>query len=107
MEPATMRAVGVIPSKRQVRLVTHPPPRITRPDEVKIRTLEVGVCGTDKEICAFEYGSPPPGYDYLVIGHEALGEVVEVGESVEGLKPGDLVVPSVRRPCADPGCQAC
>lgn len=102
-----MRAVGVIPSERKVRLVTHPTPRINLPTELKIRTLEVGVCGTDKEICAFEYGSPPPGYDYLVIGHEALGEVVEVGDSVEGIKAGDLVVPSVRRPCFDPACVAC
>jgi threonine dehydrogenase-like Zn-dependent dehydrogenase len=51
------------------------------------------VCGTDREICSFQYGTPPAGFDYLVIGDESLGEVVE------GLKPGDLVVSMVRRPC--------
>ncbi|CAM3598957.1 alcohol dehydrogenase catalytic domain-containing protein [Corallococcus soli] len=38
-----------------------------------LRVREVGICGTDREIAAFEYGAPPPGEDHLVIGHEALG----------------------------------
>jgi threonine dehydrogenase-like Zn-dependent dehydrogenase len=74
---------------------------------VKLRILEVGVCGTDREICAFEYGTPPPGSPHLVIGHESLGEVAEVGSAVEGLRPGDLVVPMVRRPCPHDHCRAC
>ena len=40
--------------------------------------LEVGVCGTDHEIARFEYGVPPEGEPYLVMGHESLAEVVEV-----------------------------
>jgi threonine dehydrogenase-like Zn-dependent dehydrogenase len=74
---------------------------------VKLRVLEVGICGTDKEICAFEYGTPPEGSEYLVIGHESLGEVVEVGAAVKRVKPGDLVVPMVRRPCPHQECLAC
>ncbi|MEA3187833.1 MAG: glucose 1-dehydrogenase [Chthoniobacter sp.] len=69
--------------------------------------LEVGVCGTDKEICHFDYGTPPAGADRLVLGHESLGEVVEVGGGVRDLKPGDLVVTMVRRPCGHPHCVAC
>jgi threonine dehydrogenase-like Zn-dependent dehydrogenase len=69
--------------------------------------LDIGICGTDKEICTFEYGTPPPGDDYLVIGHEALAEVVAAGSAVERFRAGDLVVPSVRRPCPHPGCLAC
>ena len=69
--------------------------------------LDVGICGTDWEICTFEYGTPPPGDDHLVIGHEALAEVVATGSAVGRLRPGDLVVPSVRRPCPHPGCLAC
>jgi threonine dehydrogenase-like Zn-dependent dehydrogenase len=69
--------------------------------------LDIGICGTDKEICSFEYGTPPPGDDFLVIGHEALAEIVKVGSAVTRLRPGDLVVPSVRRPCPHPGCRAC
>ena len=69
--------------------------------------LEAGACGTDKEICAFEYGTPPEGSDHLVIGHESLGEVVEIGSRVKRVKPGDLVVPMVRRPCPHDYCVAC
>ena len=80
---------------------------MTEPDHVKVRVLDVGICGTDKEICSFEYGTPPEGSDYLVIGHEALGEVIEVGSAVTKVKVGDLVVPTVRRPCNHPDCNPC
>src|SRR5215467_13782338 len=80
---------------------------MTEPDHVKVRMLEIGICGTDKEICAFEYGTPPEGSDFLVIGHESLGEVVEVGPAVNRVKVGDLVVLTVRRPCPDPECRPC
>ncbi len=103
----TMRAVGVFPGKREVALIEHAQPAISSPTQVKFRTLEVGVCGTDKEICTFVYGAPPPDFEYLVLGHEALGEVVEVGAGVRAFKPGDLVVPSVRRPCPHETCQPC
>ncbi len=102
-----MRAVGVIPGKREVRLIEHRTPKIATRNQVKIRSLEVGVCGTDREICTFVYGSPPDGFDYLVLGHESLGEVIEVGSGVSQFKPGDLVVPSVRRPCPHAHCLAC
>ena len=85
----------------------HQTPKIAEPSQVKIRSLEVGVCGTDREICTFVYGSPPDGFDYLVLGHESLGEVIEVGSGVSQFKPGDLVVPSVRRPCRHAHCLAC
>src|SRR5688572_6367544 len=107
MKSTTMRAVGVLPEKREVRLLDHTVPTITSDHQVKVRSLEVGICGTDKEICTFVYGSPPPGFEYLVIGHESLGEVVEVGSKVQHLKRGDLVVPSVRRPCPHEHCQPC
>ncbi len=102
-----MRAVGVLPGEREVRLIQHQTPEITSSHQVKIKSLDVGLCGTDKEICAFVYGSPPPGSDYLVLGHESLGMVVEVGDGISRFKPGDLVVPSVRRPCPHDYCLAC
>ncbi len=107
MSSKLMKGVGVVPKDRELRLIDHPEPEITSPDEVKIRTIEVGICGTDREICTFAYGQPPGGGEYLVLGHECLGEVIEVGSSVKGLKKGDLVVPSVRRPCGDPACVPC
>jgi threonine dehydrogenase-like Zn-dependent dehydrogenase len=103
----TMRAVGVFQGRKEVRMVEHIAPKISHDDEVRIRSLEVGICGTDKEICTFVYGAPPAGFEYLVIGHESLGVVEDVGANVRGLKPGDLVVPSVRRPCNDPDCEPC
>ena len=102
-----MKAVAVFPKYREITLIDQEEPRITRPGEVKLRMLEVGICGTDKEICAFEYGTPPPGADYLIIGHESLGTVVEVGAAVDGIKAGDLVVTMVRRPCPHPECLPC
>jgi threonine dehydrogenase-like Zn-dependent dehydrogenase len=102
-----MKAVGVDPARREVRLVDHPEPAVGAPDEVKVRILEVGVCGTDREICRFQFGEPPPGQDYLVLGHEALGEVVETGPGVTGLRRGDLVVPMVRLPCPSAACGSC
>ncbi|HYE98404.1 MAG TPA: alcohol dehydrogenase catalytic domain-containing protein, partial [Planctomycetota bacterium] len=102
-----MKAIGVFPGARQVRIVDHPEPAITSPDEVRLRILEVGVCGTDREICEFQFGEAPAGSDYLVLGHEALAEVVEVGASVTRVKRGDLVVPMVRLPCARTSCSAC
>src|SRR6185295_7661356 len=107
MARAKMRAVGVVPAKREVRLIDHDAPKISSAKHVKIHSLEVGVCGTDREICTFVYGSPPDGFDYLVLGHESLGEVVEVGDGVSRFKPGDLVVPSVRRPCPHSHCLPC
>lgn len=102
-----MKSVGVVPAKKELRLIDHPEPAIAGPHDLKIRTLQVGVCGTDREICTFAYGQGPTGCDYLVLGHECLGEVIETGSAVKGFKPGDLVVPSVRRPCSDPSCIPC
>ena len=102
-----MKAVGVFPERHAVELVSVEEPRITSPDQVKIRVLEVGVCGTDREICDFQYGTPAPGSECLVLGHESLGEVVEAGGHLSAFQPGDLVVPSVRRPCDHDDCVAC
>ncbi len=103
----TLRAVAVFPGSQQVNVVEKELPRLSEPDQVMLRMLDVGICGTDKEICSFEYGTPPLGDDHLVIGHEGLAEVVQVGSAVNRLRVGDLVVPTVRRPCPHPGCVAC
>jgi len=66
---------------------------------VLVKVLRVGVDGTDKEINAAEYGDAPDGFEYLITGHESLGRVVEVGPNVPSfIKPGTVVVASVRRP---------
>ncbi|MDB6033204.1 MAG: gcd [Verrucomicrobiales bacterium] len=107
MKTESMQAVGVTPTKREVGILSQPSPQMTGPSQVKIRSLEVGICGTDREICNFDYGTPPVGSDHLVLGHESLGEVIEVGPGAERFKVGDLVVPSVRRPCPHDYCLSC
>ncbi len=62
----------------------HPPGR----GEVTIRVAACGVCHSDLSATNGTIALAPP----LVLGHEAAGEVVEVGEGVEGLAPGDHVV---------------
>jgi threonine dehydrogenase-like Zn-dependent dehydrogenase len=101
-----MKAIAVFPKTREVKLVDHPEPRIGRPTDVKIKILHIGVCGTDREIWDFKYGTPPPDSEYLITGHESFGQVVETGPSVTTVKAGDLVVPTVRRGCPE-NCIAC
>lgn len=104
-----MRAAAVFPARKSLEIVNDfPEPKIESPSAVKLRVLNVGVCGTDREIASFQYGFPPPaGSDFLVMGHECLGEIVEVGPEVQDFKPGDLAIPMVRRPCDHPECLAC
>jgi threonine dehydrogenase-like Zn-dependent dehydrogenase len=102
-----MRALAVFPGQRELRMTDVAAPARRGEREVAVRIREVGVCGTDREIAEFKYGTPAPGTDRLVLGHEALGEVVEVGPRVRTLAPGDLVALTVRRPCDDAGCVAC
>jgi threonine dehydrogenase-like Zn-dependent dehydrogenase len=103
-----LKAAAVFPGNKTLSVVPDfPEPKLESPTGVRLRILNVGVCGTDREIASFAYGQPPEGSDYLVLGHEALGEVVETGSGVTGFKAGDLAIPMVRRPCAHPECMAC
>ena len=73
-----------------------------REGEVLVRTLEVGVCGTDREISEGLFGVAPEDEQLLVLGHEALA-VVERGGY--GFTRGELVTATVRRSCGH--CIAC
>src|SRR5881409_4543425 len=97
-----MKAVAVVPGKpNSVHLADLPKPSVDEIPEgrgVLVKVLRVGVDGTDKEINAAEYGAPPAGFDFLVIGHEGFGQVEAVGSNVTEVRPGDYVVATVRRP---------
>ena len=71
-------------------------------DGVLLRVLEVGVCGTDREIAEGQFGVAPDGEKQLVLGHESLAEVERDGH---GFSKGDLVCATVRRSCGH--CIAC
>ena len=73
-----------------------------REGEVLLRTLEVGVCGTDREIAEGLFGAAPEGEASLVLGHESLAVVERDGH---GFSRGDLVTATVRRSCGR--CIAC
>ncbi len=65
---------------------------------VRVRLIRAGLCGTDADLLAGEYGRAPEGDDYLILGHESLGRVTEVGPSVSDVMAGQLVVVTIRRP---------
>ena len=71
-------------------------------DGVLLRVLEVGVCGTDREISHGLFGVAPEHGEQLVLGHELLGLVERDGH---GFTRGDLVTATVRRSCRH--CLAC
>jgi len=103
-----MKGAAVFPGSHTLKIISDvPEPKLQYPASVKLRILKVGICATDREIANFVFGTPPPGFDYLVMGHEGFAEITETGPEVKDLKPGDLVVPTVRRPCHDPNCIAC
>ncbi len=97
-----MKAVAVKPGiKDSVHVVEMDEPRIESVANgrgVKIKMLRVGGCGTDREINHAEYGTAPDGFDFLVLGHENLGQIVEVAQNVKEFSVGDYVVGTVRRP---------
>jgi threonine dehydrogenase-like Zn-dependent dehydrogenase len=97
-----LTTVPGIPNSARIEDMAEPP---LSDGDVLVRTLALGVCGTDREILAGEYGWAPPGQDRLVVGHESLG-LVEQAPGGCGLMPGDLVVGIVRRPDPVP-CMAC
>jgi glucose 1-dehydrogenase len=107
MSDATMRAVAVRPGvadslhRREGRrpIVED----VADGRGVLVRVVRVGLCGTDREIVAAEFGEAPVGDDFLIIGHESLGRVEATGPDVPAsFAPGTLVVATVRRPGSSP-----
>lgn len=100
-----MRAIALVPGTTNLRLVDRPEPAISTPEEIKLQTLQVGICGTDREEVSGGRAEAPPGQTELVIGHEMIGRVVAVGQGVRAVRPGDYAALSVRRGCGH--CPAC
>lgn len=100
-----MRAIGLRKGATKAEEFELPEPAIESPKQVLVQALQTGICGSDRSMIANGLADPPPGEDFIVMGHEGFGQVLEVGDEVEGLEPGNLVVPTVRRGCGE--CPAC
>ena len=97
-----MQALVVTPGVDGSAAVAEMPAPRPAPGELLVRPLEVGVCGTDREIAEGLFGIAPAGEGRLILGHELLGRVEEGGH---GFARGDLVTATVRRSCGH--CHAC
>ncbi len=93
----------VITRNNELQMIETDLPQI-KDEDLLIKSLRTGLCSTERELFEQEI-SPPHGSDFLILGHEAVGEVAEVGSKVTQFKKGDIVVPSVRRECGE--CHFC
>jgi threonine dehydrogenase-like Zn-dependent dehydrogenase len=73
-----MRALTVRPGVADSPALTDLDEPTPAEGRVLVDGLQVGLCGTDEEIVAGEYGQAPPGSELLVLGHENLGRVADV-----------------------------
>ncbi len=94
-----MNAIAVVPGTQTIRLVQRPQPVIAAPDQVLVRVLRVGICGTDRDEALGGRAKAPQGQSDLVLGHEMFGQVAEVGAGVKRVRPGDYAMFTVRRGC--------
>ncbi|HZH62561.1 MAG TPA: alcohol dehydrogenase catalytic domain-containing protein, partial [Metabacillus sp.] len=80
-----MKAIYVTePGKLEIKEISEP--QLFKPDDVKIKVKAAGICGSDIHIY---HGTSPVATYPRVIGHEIVGEIVEVGEQVEKFKVND------------------
>ena len=99
-----MKAIAIVPGTAGSRLVERPEPSIATQDEIKVRIIRVGICGTDREEVSGGRAEAPDGQTELVIGHEMFGQVVDAGSAVTRVKAGDYAVFTVRRGCGECAC---
>jgi len=79
-----------------------PDPTITDPRDAIIQVDTVTICGTDLHILGGDVPAVSPG---RILGHEAVGTVVDLGTGVSGLARGDRVLASCISACG--GCRYC
>ncbi len=74
-------------------------PVLERPDEVLVRPIMTSICGTDYHVYSWDAWSAGRVKPPRVMGHEFVAEVLEVGEDVAHLQPGDTVSGESHRVC--------
>lgn len=100
-----MKAISIEPGNPGSEIIDHQEPTLQSPHDVKVKILQVGICGTDREQVIGGRADAPEGSTKLIIGHEMFGQVVETGEEVTTVQSGDYAVFTVRRGCGK--CAAC
>jgi threonine dehydrogenase-like Zn-dependent dehydrogenase len=100
-----MRALTVEPGVADSARVDDLPEPDPSEGDVLVDAIALGICGTDREILAADYGEAPEGSSRLVLGHESLGRVREAPRGAP-VAPGDLVAAFVRLPDPVP-CPCC
>jgi threonine dehydrogenase-like Zn-dependent dehydrogenase len=100
-----MKAIALVPHTTNLSVTDILEPSLMSPHDIKLRVLQVGICGTDKEEAAGGRADAPIGKQQLIIGHEMFGQVTETGDQVETVKQGDYGLFTVRRGCNE--CPAC
>jgi threonine dehydrogenase-like Zn-dependent dehydrogenase len=100
-----MRAITLSPGVANSVRLEDRPDAVPQPGMLLVRAIAMGICGTDREMIAGDYGSAPAGETTLILGHESLGEVVDAPPN-SGFSAGDHVVGIVRRPDPVP-CSSC
>lgn len=94
-----MKAITILPGNDGVHYEDMEEPQCRTDYDVKLRVLQVGICGTDREEVKTGKVTSPAGSAHLVIGHEMLGRVVDAGNKVTKVGKGDYAVFTVRRGC--------
>jgi threonine dehydrogenase-like Zn-dependent dehydrogenase len=100
-----LRALTVKPGEPASARLEEFPEREAADGQVIVRMHRVGVCGTDREIIAGDYGTAPAGEARLILGHESVARV-EKAPGSSGFSAGDWVVGIVRHPDPVP-CSSC
>src|SRR5512132_1331605 len=77
-------------------------PTILQPNDAILKVTTAAICGSDMHVYDGRMPLPPTGW---ILGHEYIGEVVEVGSGITNFKPGDRAVGSFVSACG--GCWYC
>jgi threonine 3-dehydrogenase len=90
MQPTSMRAIAKLRPGPGLHLTEAPMPS-PGPNDVLIKVKKTSICGTDVHIYNWDAWAEKTIRPPMVIGHEFMGVIAEVGSNVQGFQPGDLV----------------